>query len=135
MLCVGQEAFRQSPISTSQRSWRLSITIRSGSIIHCIGYSFAISESRSLFPAQRFPDLPSYQLSNQPSESKNTFHLGSSINMKKLYKDRASERGSAGIKFLLVFLVIVVAANAGINYVPIAYQGASFKQEMDTAVV
>ena len=55
--------------------------------------------------------------------------------MKKLNNDRASERGSAGIKFLLVFLVIAMAANAGINYVPVAYQGASFKQEMDTAVV
>jgi hypothetical protein len=55
--------------------------------------------------------------------------------MKKLNKDRSSERGGAGIKFLLVFLALAVAANAGINYVPVAYQGASFKQEMDTAVV
>jgi hypothetical protein len=55
--------------------------------------------------------------------------------MKKLNNDRASERGSAGIKFLLVFLVLAMGANAGINYIPVAYQGASFKQEMDTAVV
>ena len=55
--------------------------------------------------------------------------------MKKLNNDRGSERGSAGIKFLLVLLVLAMVANAGINYVPIAYQGASFKQEMDTAVV
>ena len=25
--------------------------------------------------------------------------------------------------------------NAGINYIPVAYQGANFKEEMDTAVV
>ncbi|MEO8572768.1 MAG: hypothetical protein ABI481_02275 [Pyrinomonadaceae bacterium] len=55
--------------------------------------------------------------------------------MKKLNNDRSSERGGAGIKFLLVFMVIAMAANAGINYVPVAYQGASFRQEMDTAVV
>jgi hypothetical protein len=55
--------------------------------------------------------------------------------MKKLHHDRSSERGSAAIKFTLVFLVLALAANAGFNYVPVAYQGASFKQEMDTAVV
>lgn len=55
--------------------------------------------------------------------------------MKKLNSDRSSERGSAAIKFTLVFLVIALFANAGMNYVPVAYQGASFKQEMDTAVV
>lgn len=57
------------------------------------------------------------------------------IKMKKLNNDRSSEQGSAMIKFMLVFLVLALAANAGLNYVPIAYQGASFKQEMDTAVV
>ena len=55
--------------------------------------------------------------------------------MKKLNRDRSSERGSAAIKATLVFLVIAIFANAGVNYVPVAYQGASFKQEMDTAVV
>ena len=56
--------------------------------------------------------------------------------MKKLNSsDRSSERGSAGVKFMLVFLAVVLAGNAGINYVPVAYQGAGFKQEMDTAVV
>ena len=55
--------------------------------------------------------------------------------MKKLNGDRSSERGSAAIKATLVFLVIALFANAGLNYVPVAYQGASFKQEMDTAVV
>lgn len=55
--------------------------------------------------------------------------------MKKLTNERTSERGSAAIKFTLVILVLALVANAGMNYVPIAYQGASFKQEMDTAVV
>ncbi len=46
-----------------------------------------------------------------------------------------SERGSAGAKFLVLLVVIVLAAHAGYNYVPVAYNGASFRQEMDTAVV
>ena len=55
--------------------------------------------------------------------------------MKKLANDRSSERGGAAVKFLLIFLVLAVLANAGYNYVPVAYEGASFRQEMDTAVV
>lgn len=55
--------------------------------------------------------------------------------MKKLNSNRSSEKGSAGVKFMFVFLVLALIANAGINYVPVAYQGASFRQEMDTAVV
>jgi hypothetical protein len=50
-------------------------------------------------------------------------------------KVRQSERGSAGVKFLAILVFLVLAAHAGYQYVPIAYQGASFKQEMDTAVV
>lgn len=49
--------------------------------------------------------------------------------------DLHSERGSAGTKFLIILVLIVLLANAGYNYVPVAYQGASLKQEMDTAVV
>lgn len=48
---------------------------------------------------------------------------------------RNGEHGGAGVKFMLVLLVLAVGANAGINYIPVAYQGASFRQEMDTAVV
>lgn len=48
---------------------------------------------------------------------------------------RHSERGSAAIKFLIILVGIVLLANAGYNYIPVAYQGASFRQEMDTAVV
>jgi hypothetical protein len=47
----------------------------------------------------------------------------------------ANERGSAATKFLIILVVIVLVAHAGYNYIPVAYNGASFKQEMDTAVV
>lgn len=55
--------------------------------------------------------------------------------MKKLYLERPSERGSAAAKFLVIAVVLVLVANAGYNYIPVAYAGASFQQEMDTAVV
>jgi hypothetical protein len=55
--------------------------------------------------------------------------------MNKTERDRSSERGGAGVKFLLVALVLVLAANAGYNYIPVAYEGATLRQEMDTAVV
>ena len=55
--------------------------------------------------------------------------------MKNSMKDRNSERGSAGVKFLIIAVVLILAAHAGYQYVPVAYQGASFRQEMDTAVV
>ena len=55
--------------------------------------------------------------------------------MKTLHTNRHSERGSAALKVLLVFVVLGLAAHAGFNYVPVAYEGASFRQEMDTAVV
>lgn len=45
------------------------------------------------------------------------------------------EHGGAGVKFLVIFAALILAAHAGYNYVPVAYQGANFKQEMDTAVV
>lgn len=45
------------------------------------------------------------------------------------------ERGGAAANFLIIFVVIVLVANAGYHYIPVAYQGASFQQEMDTAVV
>lgn len=48
---------------------------------------------------------------------------------------RRSERGSATVKFMAILVFIVLIANAGYHYVPVAYQGASFRQEMDTAVV
>jgi len=55
--------------------------------------------------------------------------------MIKLENNRASERGSAGTKFLIIAVILVLIGNAAINYIPVAYDGASMKQEMDTAVV
>lgn len=57
------------------------------------------------------------------------------INMKNANCDRYTERGSAAVKAIAVFAVLALIANAGFNYIPVAYDGASFKQEMDTAVV
>lgn len=50
-------------------------------------------------------------------------------------ENRQSERGSAGVKLLLVALFLGLLANAGYQYVPVAYEGANFKQEMQTAVI
>lgn len=49
--------------------------------------------------------------------------------------DLHSESGSAMAKFLVILVLIVLLAHAGYNYVPVAYQGAALRQDMDTAVV
>lgn len=48
---------------------------------------------------------------------------------------RKQEHGGAGVKMLIVLVVLLSAAYAGFNYVPIAYSGESFRQEMQTLVV
>jgi hypothetical protein len=55
--------------------------------------------------------------------------------MKKDLKNRSSERGGAGVKFLLVLLVLFLIGNAGYHFIPVAYAGESLKQDMQTAVV
>jgi hypothetical protein len=55
--------------------------------------------------------------------------------MKNAAKDRDSERGSAGVKFIAIFAAILLVAHAGYNYVPVAYEAESLKTEMQTAVV
>lgn len=55
--------------------------------------------------------------------------------MEEIVSARISERGGAGIKLLLALVVLILIANAGYNYVPVAYQGETFKQDMDGAVV
>ena len=50
-------------------------------------------------------------------------------------KLRKSEKGSAGVKLAAVLVVLFLIAHAGYNYIPAAYEGANFKQEMQTAVV
>ena len=49
--------------------------------------------------------------------------------------NRHSERGGAGVKLLVVAVILILAANAGFQYIPVAYNAESFKQEMSTAVV
>ncbi|HUF02858.1 MAG TPA: hypothetical protein VMM38_01650 [Aridibacter sp.] len=48
---------------------------------------------------------------------------------------RESERGSAGVKLLLVAVVLILLANAGYQFIPVAYNAEAFKQEMQTTVV
>ena len=45
-----------------------------------------------------------------------------------------SQRGNAGVKLVLVLVVLFLAGNAGYNYVPVAYNGESLKQEIQAAV-
>ncbi len=55
--------------------------------------------------------------------------------MREINASRVSERGSAGPKLLIVAAVLLIAGNALINWVPVAYNGENFKQEMHTAAV
>lgn len=55
--------------------------------------------------------------------------------MKEAVKKRSSERGGAGVKLMLVLLGLVLIANAGYQWIPVAYAGENFKQDMQTAVV
>jgi hypothetical protein len=55
--------------------------------------------------------------------------------MKDILRDRPSERGSAGVKFVIVLSILILAAHAGYNYIPVAYQAASMKSDMETAVL
>ncbi len=53
----------------------------------------------------------------------------------KIKKDWQTERGGAGVKLAAVLVILFLLAHAGYNYIPVAYDGESFKQEMQTAVV
>jgi hypothetical protein len=55
--------------------------------------------------------------------------------MNSAAKNRESQKGSAGTKFVLVLAVILLAAHAGFNYVPVAYDAESLKTDMSTAVL
>lgn len=55
--------------------------------------------------------------------------------MKQAATQRPSERGSAGAKFLVAITFIFIIANAGFNYVPVAYDAESLKTDMQTAVI
>ncbi len=58
-----------------------------------------------------------------------------SLKMSKVINNRKSEHGGAGVKFVAVLVVLFLIGYAGYNYIPIAYEGQSFKQDMQTAVV
>lgn len=47
----------------------------------------------------------------------------------------SSEQGSAGSKLVIVLVVLILAAHAGYNYVPVAYNGENVKQEMQAAIL
>ncbi len=55
--------------------------------------------------------------------------------MKNAVKNRSSERGGASTKFLIVAVVLVLIGNAGYQFIPVAYNAESLKQDMQTAVV
>lgn len=55
--------------------------------------------------------------------------------MSKFIKNQNAEHGGAGVKLTLVLLFLFLLAHAGYNYIPVAYDGANFQQEMQTAVV
>jgi len=50
-------------------------------------------------------------------------------------KNKQFERGGAGVKLVAVLVALFLLAHAGYNYIPAAYDGENFKQEMQTAVV
>lgn len=54
---------------------------------------------------------------------------------KNIGKDCRRQRGGAGIKLVLLLVVLFLIGHGLINFVPVAYNGASFKEEMQTAVV
>ena len=55
--------------------------------------------------------------------------------MNKALRDRSGERGSAGVKFAAFLTVLILAGNAGYNYIPVAYEAESLKSDMAAAVL
>jgi hypothetical protein len=45
-----------------------------------------------------------------------------------------SQRGSAGVKLVIVLVILFLVGNAGYNYVPVAYNGENLKQEIQATV-
>jgi hypothetical protein len=48
---------------------------------------------------------------------------------------KSSETGSAQVKLVAILVALFLVGYAAYNYIPIAYEGESFKQDMQTAVV
>jgi hypothetical protein len=55
--------------------------------------------------------------------------------MNKEFSTRHGERGSASTKFFITIVILGLAAHAGFNYIPVAYEAESLRSEMQTAVV
>lgn len=55
--------------------------------------------------------------------------------MSKAVETRSSERGGAGVKFLIVAVVLFLIGNAGIQFIPVAFNCENLKQDMQTAVI
>ena len=55
--------------------------------------------------------------------------------MSKAVKTKNSERGGAGVKFLIVMVVLFLIGNAGVQFIPVAFNGENLKQDMQTAVI
>lgn len=55
--------------------------------------------------------------------------------MSNITRDRESERGSAGTKFVLIFAALLLLAHGGYNYIPVAYEAESMRSEMSTAIL
>ena len=55
--------------------------------------------------------------------------------MQKPHSPREGERGSAGTKFTVFVVGLLLVLHAGYNYVPVAYDAEALKTEMQTAVV
>ena len=55
--------------------------------------------------------------------------------MSNFTKHQKSEHGGAGVKMISVLVFLFLLAHAAYNYIPVAYDSANFKQEMQTAVV
>ena len=53
----------------------------------------------------------------------------------EMNQQRQNERGGASVKFLIIFVSLILIAHAGYSYIPVAYEGEDLKQEMQTAVV
>lgn len=54
---------------------------------------------------------------------------------KNIGKNYRSQRGGAGVKLVLVLAGLFIVGHGLINYIPVAYGGASFQEDMQTAVV
>lgn len=57
------------------------------------------------------------------------------MNLISKKKTKYSEQGSAGIKLLVVLVVLILIGHAGYNYITVAYKAEDFKQEMKASVL